>query len=113
MTLGVTIWMVSAHSCAPKAYNYWAVLAFNIVLYILWLVSFSLLAVEAAAVLVGNTTFDYFDDDDFWRRDWYDDDYDSDYYGDDDFYDSNNLGRFNLTYGAVLAAAAGVGAAEL
>lgn len=86
------LWLVCAHSCAPRAYNYWAVLVFDILLFIFWLAAFALMAAEAVVVLGVGSAYDH---------DWIDDD---DYYGG---YDGVTV------YGAVLAAAAGIGAIEL
>lgn len=49
MTLVVTIYYLVAEFSSPAAYNYWAVLALDIFLVIMWLASFALLASEVAA----------------------------------------------------------------
>ncbi|KAB5578654.1 hypothetical protein GE09DRAFT_1214813 [Coniochaeta sp. 2T2.1] len=50
MTLIVTIYHLVAEFSAPAVYNYWAVLALDILLVIMWLASFALLASEVAAI---------------------------------------------------------------
>lgn len=85
----MTIWETAAHSCAKRAYNYWAILAFDIILFIFWLVSFALCAV-AGAFWLTYTSANYFD---------YSFEYD---YGLDD--------DVLLAFGSVLAALAGLGA---
>lgn len=98
----VTAWYTISLTCGKGAYNYWAVLAFEIFLFIFWLASFALMAVTAAAVfLIGH----YWDDDDYSWEDYYEDDY----YG----YTSDELSDAANTYGAILAAAAGIGALNL
>jgi len=57
VSLIVTVWLVSAHSCAPQAYNYWATLVFDIFLFIFWAISFILLALAAAWLLVTDGTY--------------------------------------------------------
>lgn len=52
MTFIISIWLICAHSCAPGAFNYWAVLVFDLLLYLLWLVSFAGAATQAAAIFV-------------------------------------------------------------
>lgn len=44
----VTIYHLVAWYSAPHAYNYWAVLALDIFLIVMWLASFALLASEVA-----------------------------------------------------------------
>ena len=36
LTLVLLLWMITAENCAPKAYNYWAILAFEIFMFLLW-----------------------------------------------------------------------------
>jgi hypothetical protein len=36
LTLILLVWMTTAENCAPKAYNYWAILAFEIFMFLLW-----------------------------------------------------------------------------
>jgi hypothetical protein len=36
LTLILVQWMITAENCAPKAYNYWAILAFEIFMLLLW-----------------------------------------------------------------------------
>ena len=50
MTLIVTTYYLVAEYSSPAVYNYWAVLALDILLVIMWLASFALLASEVAAV---------------------------------------------------------------
>lgn len=76
---------MTAHSCFPRAYNYWATLAFDIFLFIFWLVSFALLALQVAILFSGGNV------------------YCADYYYCYDF----------TTYSSILAAAAGLGAINL
>lgn len=111
-TIIVSIWLICAHSCSPRAYNYWAVLVLDIYLYILWLSGFAVTAVNAALIIgyKGKSSSSSIDDDlddifgDYWkpkmlkRYIW---DYD---YG----YSGRNITRS----GAIAAAAAGLGALE-
>ncbi|KAI9667212.1 MAG: hypothetical protein M1821_000025 [Bathelium mastoideum] len=60
--LPVLIWELVAMTGAPRAYNYWAVLAFEIFLVIFWLVSFASVAALTGAIADATTyttTFDY------------------------------------------------------
>jgi hypothetical protein len=57
VSLIVTAWLVSAHSCAPQAYNYWATLVFDIFLLLLWLVSWILMASSSAWLFVTDGDF--------------------------------------------------------
>jgi hypothetical protein len=93
VTVAVTIWETAAHSCAKRAYNYWAILAFDIILFIFWLVSFALCAVAGA----------------FWLA-YYGADYYSDYYDYSVDYDFGFDDDVLLAFGGVLAALAGLGA---
>ncbi|KAK7430208.1 hypothetical protein QQZ08_003183 [Neonectria magnoliae] len=85
----ITLWMVLAHSCAPKLYNYWAVLALDIFLLVFWIISFALLT--AQTVFFWSVTSGYCD-------------YYTCYYG--------SLSGSALVYGAILATACGLGALE-
>ncbi|CAM1504116.1 Fc.00g017070.m01.CDS01 [Cosmosporella sp. VM-42] len=48
LTFIVTLWLICAHSCTPNLYNYWAVLAFEILLFICWVASVGLLGSQTA-----------------------------------------------------------------
>lgn len=104
-TLIVSIWLISAHTCAPRAFNYWAVLVLDIYLYLLWLGGFAASAILAAGLFSGRTlthsSSSYFDR---TRRSIYD------FYDDDDYIYGH--GRYSTTTAAIGAAAAGLGALE-
>ncbi|KFH45462.1 hypothetical protein ACRE_036760 [Hapsidospora chrysogenum ATCC 11550] len=87
VTVIVGIWETAAHSCAKRAYNYWAILAFDIILFIFWLVSFALCAIAAAVWLSYYDSFDY-----------------------SVLYDFSHREEVILPFGATLAALAGLGA---
>jgi hypothetical protein len=89
----ITIYYLVAEFSAPAIYNYWAVLALDIFLVIMWLASFALLASEVGAFLsaASSTYYDY---------------YTGDYY-------TTGLSTAVKTYAAILAAASGIGALEL
>jgi len=62
MTLVVTIYYLVAEYSSPAVYNYWAVLALDIFLVIMWLASFALLASEVAAVYsYSGSSYYYYD----------------------------------------------------
>ncbi|KAF7553629.1 hypothetical protein G7Z17_g3501 [Cylindrodendrum hubeiense] len=88
-TLISSLYMIIANQCAPQLYNYWAVMSLDIFLLIFWLISFALLAAETAY---------------FWAAGTYYCGYYSCYYG--------TLEGSALVLGAILAAAAGLGALE-
>ncbi|KAI0383647.1 hypothetical protein F5Y04DRAFT_29449 [Hypomontagnella monticulosa] len=90
-TLITSIYCLVAHFGPPKAYNYWAILGLDIFLVIFWLISFAILAAQIAAV------FAYYDS------------YSS-YYS--SYYDFSAYDTAVTTYGACLAAAAGLGGVE-
>ncbi|KAM3539010.1 hypothetical protein ARSEF1564_008058 [Beauveria bassiana] len=50
-TIITSIWLISAHSCAPRAFNYWAVLVLDIYQYLLWLGGFAACAILAEGCL--------------------------------------------------------------
>ncbi|KAK7403776.1 hypothetical protein QQX98_010469 [Neonectria punicea] len=85
----ITLWMALAHSCAPKLYNYWAVLALDIFLLVFWIISFALLTDQT--VFFWSVTSGYCD-------------YYTCYYG--------SLSGSVLVYGAILATACGLSALE-
>ncbi|KAF1736573.1 hypothetical protein CRV24_002180 [Beauveria bassiana] len=99
-TIITSIWLISAHSCAPRAFNYWAVLVLDIYQYLLWLGGFAACAILAAGLFGGrglrggSYNFKYL----LGRRyysSWYDGD------------------RYTTTANAAIgAAAAGLGAVE-
>lgn len=60
MTLIVTIYYLVAEYAAPAIYNYWAVLALDILLVIMWLSSFALLASRVAAIYALGTYYNYY-----------------------------------------------------
>lgn len=116
--------MIVTLTCVPKTYNYWAVLAFDVFGAIFWLVSFAVLAWQAAwyfaagAWLYGGYGYSY--DDDYYDYDsYYDDIYSDSYDYDFDFkrsvggVEKRDISGFALTYGAILAAAAGLGGVNL
>jgi len=88
VTLIMSIYNIVALTKAHKAYNYWAVLAFEIFLWIFWLVAFAWMAAWAAIYLGYWATYGYY--------------YDS-YYGD-------GYGDIFKTLGSVMGGAAGIGA---
>ncbi|KAI1138028.1 hypothetical protein F5Y05DRAFT_48025 [Hypoxylon sp. FL0543] len=90
-TLITSIYCMVAHFGPPKAYNYWAILGLDIFLVIFWLISFAILAAQIAAAFVYYESY-------------------SDYY--DDYYDLSDYDTAITTYGACLAAAAGLGGVE-
>ncbi|KAM3532723.1 hypothetical protein NHJ13051_000186 [Beauveria bassiana] len=98
-TIITSIWLISAHSCAPRAFNYWAVLVLDIYQYLLWLGGFAACAILAAGLFggrglrVGSYNFKYL----LGRR----------YY--DSWYDGDGYTTANAAIGA---AAAGLGAVE-
>ncbi|KAF9878592.1 integral membrane protein [Colletotrichum karsti] len=61
-TVIVTTWLIVAKYGAPKAYNYWAVLALDCFLVVFWLCAFALLASEAAYVFALGAYCDYYVD---------------------------------------------------
>ncbi|KAI1374332.1 hypothetical protein F4677DRAFT_176658 [Hypoxylon crocopeplum] len=89
-TLLTSIYCLVAHYGPPKAYNYWAVLGLDIFLVIFWLISFAILAAQVAAAFALYAEY-------------------SDYY---DYYGITNYDTAITTYGACLAAAAGLGGFE-
>jgi hypothetical protein len=68
--LPVLIWELVAMTASPRAYNYWAVLAFEIFLVIFWLISFADIASLAAAI-GGGTTYTYYNKRSLSKRDYY------------------------------------------
>jgi hypothetical protein len=80
----VSIYHLVAHFAAPALFNYWAILALDIFLVIMWLSSFALLASEVSYFF--SYTYSY------------------------SYYYSNNL---DTIFASVLAAAAGLGGLEL
>lgn len=87
MSLGTSIYLLVAHFGPPKSYNYWAIMALDIFHVLFWLISFGLLAAQAAALFVIG-------------QDYY---YGGDYYSYGDVYN---------TLGAIAAAAASLGAVQ-
>ncbi|KAM3487601.1 hypothetical protein MY3957_009120 [Beauveria namnaoensis] len=99
-TIITSVWLISAHSCAPRAFNYWAVLVLDIYQYLLWLGGFAACAILAAGLFGGrglrdgSYNFKYL----LGRRyysSWYDGD------------------RYTTANAAIGVAAAGLGAVEL
>ncbi|KAI1105557.1 hypothetical protein F4804DRAFT_331144 [Jackrogersella minutella] len=89
-TIITSIYCLVAHFGPPKAYNYWAILGLDIFLVIFWLISFAILAAQVAPVFaVYHSYSDYYDD-----------------------YDLSDYDAAITTYGACLAAAAGLGGVE-
>ncbi|KAH8734955.1 hypothetical protein BGZ61DRAFT_132744 [Ilyonectria robusta] len=88
-TFIASLYMVIANQCAPQLYNYWAVLSLDIFLLLFWLISFALLAAQTAYFWAASS--DYCD-------------YYTCYYG--------TLSGSALVFGAILAAASGLGALE-
>jgi hypothetical protein len=120
--------MIVTLSCVPKTYNYWAVLALDVFLTIFWLVSFAVLAWQAAWYFAAGAWFysydssdtydDLYDEYDSYYDDIYSDSYDYDFdikrsVGDSAGLEKRYLSDFALTYGAILAAAAGLGGVQL
>lgn len=97
-TIITSIWLIAAHSCAPRAFNYWAVLVLDIYQYLLWLGGFAACAILAAGLFGGRSLSD--SDYNFRHRRYT-------YYN---FYDTD---RYTTTNAAIGAAAAGLGAIEL
>ncbi|UNI23581.1 hypothetical protein JDV02_009391 [Purpureocillium takamizusanense] len=101
ITFAISIWLITAHTCQPRSFNYWAALVFDLLLYIWWLTSFSLCAVQAVGL--------------FALKSAYCDYYDSDIY-DDNYGDAYNKlchkGSRNTIHGGVVAGMAGLGALE-
>ncbi|KAI1128686.1 hypothetical protein F5Y10DRAFT_169010 [Nemania abortiva] len=54
VTLITSIYILVAHFGPPKAYNYWAILGLDIFHVIFWLISFALLASQAAIILAAS-----------------------------------------------------------
>ncbi|GAP85341.1 putative integral membrane protein [Rosellinia necatrix] len=83
VTLLTSIYLLVAHFGPPAAYNYWAILGLDIFHVIFWLISFALLASQAALLLdIG------------------------------DYYDFYYYGSAYTILGAIVAAAAGLGGVE-
>lgn len=63
-TLIATTYYLVAEYNQPNAYNYWAVLALDIFLVVMWLASFALLASQVSALfaVVNNTYYDSYSD---------------------------------------------------
>ncbi|KAK2590124.1 hypothetical protein QQS21_012192, partial [Conoideocrella luteorostrata] len=127
ITIIISIWLICAHTCAPRAYNYWANLFFDLYLYIFWLTTFSLAAVWAGLIFaaghIGGSSssgsYKYAFCEDYF-----------DHYTDVSYYNKYCLGssgssssssRSNIRYlhnvnakvfGGVVAAIAGLGAIE-
>ena len=70
MGVPVLIWELVAMSGSPRAYNYWAVLAFDIFLVIFWLISFALVAALTGAI-ADATTYEYTTKRLMAKRDYY------------------------------------------
>ncbi|KAI1433859.1 hypothetical protein GGR50DRAFT_695709 [Xylaria sp. CBS 124048] len=86
-TIISSIYLLVAHFGSPKAYNYWAILGLDIFLVIFWLISFALLAAQSDSIIaLSNSGYYYY------------------YYGSDS--DAVSI------YGAICAAAAGLGGVE-
>lgn len=110
----ICIWLISAHTCAPSAFNYWVVLFFDVYMYIFWLCTMAVAAVWAAAILAGSSiTSSYYDS---YCKNYFDN------YDDQDFYNEYCKGNSSLNsyykgdykvFGGVVAAIAGLGAIEL
>lgn len=91
MTMIVTIYYIVCEFGAPAIYNYWAVLALDIFLLVMWIASFGLLASEVAAIFAVTTYYDY------WSG---------------SYYSSNGLSKTGRTWASCLAGAAGLGGLE-
>jgi hypothetical protein len=87
VSLGTSIYLLVAHFGPPKSYNYWAIMSLDIFHVLFWLVSFGLLAAQAAALFVLGSSYYY-----------------------DDYYYSYGDGYSIL--GAIAAAAAGLGGVQ-
>ncbi|KAI1314182.1 hypothetical protein F5Y03DRAFT_389658 [Xylaria venustula] len=62
VTLISSVYILVAHFGPPAAYNYWAILGLDIFHVIFWLISFALLASQAAAVLSYTDYYGFYDD---------------------------------------------------
>ncbi|KAJ1330929.1 membrane-associating domain-containing protein [Microdochium nivale] len=93
VTLVMSIYNIVALTKAHKLYNYWAVLAFDIFLFVFWLVAFAWVAATAAVLFVYGESYFGFD---------------SFYYGSS--YSYSATGNAYKALGAIAAAAAGIGA---
>ncbi|VUC35969.1 unnamed protein product [Clonostachys rosea] len=47
VSLAISIWLISARQCAPQAFNYWASIAFDVFLFIFYLIGWALSAIAA------------------------------------------------------------------
>lgn len=107
-TIITSIWLISAHSCAPRAFNYWAVLVLDIYQYLLWLGGFAASAILAAGMFGNHSSSSIYSRGDAgvvalarrYTYDWYDD------------YYSGGRG-YSTANSAIGAAAAGLGALQL
>ncbi|KAG8422329.1 hypothetical protein J3459_010480 [Metarhizium acridum] len=112
VTIIVSIWLVCAHTCSPRAYNYWAALFFDLYLYIFWPATFSLAAVWAGLIFAagtvrrsGRSPYSFCDD----HFDKYDD---AAHYSKYCAGGSNVYGANHKVFGGVVAGIAGLGAIE-
>ncbi|ATY58966.1 hypothetical protein A9K55_002872 [Cordyceps militaris] len=96
-TIIISSWLISAHACSPRAFNYWAVLVLDIYQFLLWLGGFAACAILAVGLFAGHSLDrggGYYDFNYLRRRYWYRDSY-------------------TMTDAAIGAAAAGLGAVDL
>lgn len=87
-TIIITVYYIVVEFGPVNGYNYWAVLALDIFAIIFWVASFALLASQIAPYMNGYTVCDYYE------------------------CDTYALTGDELTFGACLCAAAGLGGVE-
>ncbi|CAH0056680.1 unnamed protein product [Clonostachys solani] len=47
VSFAISIWLISARQCAPQAFNYWASIAFDVFLFIFYLIGWALSAIAS------------------------------------------------------------------
>lgn len=114
MTVIISIWLISAHTCSPRAFNYWAVLFFDLYLYIFWLTTFSLAAAWSVVIFGAGYSLNH------KRKSYAFCDNYFDNYDDVGYYNKYCVGNGGFNYGVnykvfggVVAGIAGLGAIEL
>ncbi|KAL2255225.1 hypothetical protein VTK26DRAFT_3836 [Humicola hyalothermophila] len=130
LTLVASVYHMVTHYTTPFIYNYWAVLALDVLFVVLWLVSFALLAARVAELYdtpdfsdpVGSINWDFTsyrrDVTSYRRQSWIEDWFDVDTGGwgldvdTDDLFDDYDLGGEYDAWRAVQAAAAALGGVE-
>ena len=94
-TIIIVVYFLVAHFGAPRAYNYWAILALDIWAVIFWLSSFALLASLVTVYSTADITCDYY----------------ACYYNKKRDLETRDISRTG--YRGIMGAAAGLGALEL